>query len=296
MIPVTEARVLLPNASVSEVITYGDPQPIENAPDWVFGVITWRGWRIPLFSFSLMTGVAQKENFSGAKVAIIKALIGEGEMPFMAMLAQGFPRLTAVTTENLLLDGDQDQLPPGVSFTVSVNENQAFVPDLDGIEVRLMEILGLREVEDEPETEPVAIEDYPAEDEDDLDFDGLEPDVPEAEADAAPESDGSEIEYDALAVLDVGDDEALASPVEEKISLSFDDDEEEDPLAALDVNDDGEPLDSLDAELSEMDAALEMLDDSTDDDRDGPDALSDDSSDDDDDFDIDLQLGEDEDL
>ena len=35
MIPVTGASVLLPNATVSEVITYGEPQEIENAPNWV---------------------------------------------------------------------------------------------------------------------------------------------------------------------------------------------------------------------------------------------------------------------
>lgn len=141
MIPVTGARVLLPNATVSEVITYGDPQKIDNAPEWVYGMTQWRGWRIPLFSFSLLSGQAQSESVSGAKVAILKALSGDGRMPFMAMLAQGFPRLTAVTEENLKLDGDQEDMPDGVRHIVLVNDDEALVPDLEGIEARLLEIL-----------------------------------------------------------------------------------------------------------------------------------------------------------
>ncbi|MEM1090624.1 MAG: chemotaxis protein CheW [Pseudomonadota bacterium] len=141
MIPLTDAKILLPNASVSEVITYGDPQPVADAPEWVLGTITWRGWRIPLVSFSLMAGQAVNENTSGAKVAILKALGGSASMPYMALLAQGFPRLTTITEENLLLEGNQEDLPEGVSHVVSVNDEAAFVPDLDGIEERLAGIL-----------------------------------------------------------------------------------------------------------------------------------------------------------
>ena len=141
MIPLTDARILLPNASVSEVITYGEPQPLNDAPDWIYGTITWRGWRIPLFSFARLAGQTNEENTSGAKVAIIKALGGEARMPYMALLAQGFPRLTTVTEENLLLEGDQNDLPDGVSFVVSVNDDPAFVPDLDQIEARLLQVL-----------------------------------------------------------------------------------------------------------------------------------------------------------
>ncbi|MFK7955894.1 MAG: chemotaxis protein CheW [Lysobacterales bacterium] len=141
MIPLTDAKILLPNASVSEVITYGDPQPVNDAPSWVLGTITWRGWRIPLISFSLMAGQAPSENTSGAKVAILKALGGSTTMPYMALLAQGFPRLTTITDENMLMEGDQESLPEGISHVVSVNDEAAFVPDLDGIESLLEGIL-----------------------------------------------------------------------------------------------------------------------------------------------------------
>ena len=61
MIPVTGTRVLLPNATVAEVITYSVPEKIADAPAWLLGRLSWRGWRLPLFSFSMLTGRAAQE-------------------------------------------------------------------------------------------------------------------------------------------------------------------------------------------------------------------------------------------
>lgn len=43
LIQIEGGRLLLPNATVSEVLSYADPEPIENAPDWILGSIRWRG-------------------------------------------------------------------------------------------------------------------------------------------------------------------------------------------------------------------------------------------------------------
>ena len=59
MIPVTGGRVLLPNATVAEVITYSQPESVANAPKWLLGRLSWRGWRLPLFSFPMLTGGAE---------------------------------------------------------------------------------------------------------------------------------------------------------------------------------------------------------------------------------------------
>ena len=43
LIGVTGAKLLLPNASVAEVITYSLPEPVPDAPSWLYGRIRWRG-------------------------------------------------------------------------------------------------------------------------------------------------------------------------------------------------------------------------------------------------------------
>lgn len=134
MIAVTNGRVLLPNANVTEIITYSTPEPIDNAPAWLLGRTRWRGWRVPLISFSMLTGLAAKEVNVNAKVTVLKALGGNPKMPFLAMVAQGFPRLTTISTETLITTGEDDPHAAGIAHTVMIRDDQAIVPDLVGIE------------------------------------------------------------------------------------------------------------------------------------------------------------------
>ena len=135
MITVTNGRVLLPNANVSEIITAATPEPVANAPDWLLGRVRWRGWRVPLFSFSILAGLAQKEVAMNAKVTVLKALGGNPRMPFVAMLCLGFPRLTTVTPDILIptSEGDADKLP-GVLEKVLVRDDVVYIPDMIQIE------------------------------------------------------------------------------------------------------------------------------------------------------------------
>lgn len=134
MIPVTNGRVLLPNASVAEVITLSVPDKIPNAPDWLMGRVNWRGWRLPLFSFSLLAGLALDEGSRGTRVTVLKALGGHPKMPFIAMLAQGFPRLTTISPESLIPSNESIPTRPGVLMNVMVRDDQAVIPDLGQIE------------------------------------------------------------------------------------------------------------------------------------------------------------------
>ena len=141
MIPVTNGRVLLPNATVAEVITYSNPERIPNAPEWLLGRQSWRGWRLPLFSFSILTGLAHEEGYLGARVAVLKALGGHAKMPFIAMLTQGFPRLTTISADLLIPTGDEGHPPTGVRNQVLVRDDHAMIPDLNTIESLMVQAL-----------------------------------------------------------------------------------------------------------------------------------------------------------
>ncbi|MBC7656689.1 MAG: chemotaxis protein CheW [Frankiaceae bacterium] len=140
LISVNQGRLLLPNASVAEVITFSEPEPVENAPDWMLGQIRWRGWRLPLLSFSRFAGWSDEDGQIGAKVVVLKALGGNPKLPYFAVLSQGFPRLVTVP-QSALAESNQRDLPVGIHSMVSLNDDAAAVPDLLGLETLIEQAL-----------------------------------------------------------------------------------------------------------------------------------------------------------
>ena len=141
LIQVADAKLLLPNATIAEVLSYADPDPVTDAPDWLLGRIRWRGWQLPLVAFSRFTGIASDEQGGlGSKVIVLKALGGDAKRPFFAVLTQGFPRLVTVTDTSLESDSSDDTVPEGVLAKVRLNEDDAFVPDLAMLETRIGEV------------------------------------------------------------------------------------------------------------------------------------------------------------
>lgn len=142
LIQVADAKLLLPNATIAEVLSYADPDPVPGAPDWLLGRIRWRGWQLPLVAFSRFTGIASDEHGGlGSKVIVLKALGGDAKRPFFALLTQGFPRLVTVTESALSSDTHDASVPEGVLAMVRLNENDALLPDLATLETRISEAL-----------------------------------------------------------------------------------------------------------------------------------------------------------
>ncbi|HQE08145.1 chemotaxis protein CheW [Thermomonas sp.] len=141
LIQVAQARLLLPNATIAEVLSFAPPEPVADAPDWLLGRIRWRGWQLPLVSFSRFAELADEEGGLGSKVIVLKALGGDEKHPYFAMLTQGFPRLVTVTETSMVTLESGGELPAGVLARVRHNEDDAMVPDLAALEDSLREVM-----------------------------------------------------------------------------------------------------------------------------------------------------------
>jgi chemosensory pili system protein ChpC len=145
LVPAGELRLLLPNATIAEVITQSTPEPVAHAPEWLLGRIAWRGWRVPLVSFTRLTGAGEGDAGLSVRVAVLKALGDNPKLPFIAVVTQGFPRLTSLNAELIIPTHDGSELPTGIRAQVLVRDDVAVIPDLEWIEA---ELLGLLEVPD----------------------------------------------------------------------------------------------------------------------------------------------------
>lgn len=132
LVPVTEADLLLPNASIAEIVGYSSPEPIEQAPEWLLGNILWHGWQVPVASFAMLTEQQHSEPVEGAKICVTKSLIDNERMPYIGLLAQGFPRLVTVT-ETALTEVPDSSTHIATAGKVIIGDREAWLPDLDRV-------------------------------------------------------------------------------------------------------------------------------------------------------------------
>jgi chemosensory pili system protein ChpC len=138
LIPSGGVRLLLPNAAVAEVITLAGVEAVPDAPEWLAGRIQWRGWQIPLVSFDHVATLPEDAPPQASRVAVLKTIGNRADMPYIAVLTHGFPRLTTLNAELLLPTHDGHDLPFGVRARVLVRDDTAVIPDLEGIEATLV--------------------------------------------------------------------------------------------------------------------------------------------------------------
>ena len=136
-----EERVLLPNATVAEVMARMPVEPIADAPAWLSGYILWHGRQVPLASFARLAGLGTENVAANSKIVVLKSLGGSEAMPYFALLTQSFPRLISVPRDGLLADATEEELPPGVQMRVLLGDEAALLPDLETIETMIADAL-----------------------------------------------------------------------------------------------------------------------------------------------------------
>lgn len=132
LVPISDAELLMPNASIAEVVDYADPEPLETGPSWLLGNVLWHGWQVPVVSFAVLTEQQPDEPTGHAKLCITKSLVQNDRLPYIAILAQGFPKLVTVT-QSALNEVENSSQHIAVAGEAILGEHRAWVPDLDRV-------------------------------------------------------------------------------------------------------------------------------------------------------------------
>lgn len=132
LVPIADAELLMPNASIAEVVGYADPEPLETGPSWLLGNVLWHGWQVPVVSFAALTERQTEEPTHQAKLCITKSLVHNDRLPYIALLAQGFPKLVTIT-QSALNEVESSRRHIAIAGEAIVGEHRAWVPDLDRV-------------------------------------------------------------------------------------------------------------------------------------------------------------------
>lgn len=141
VVPLNGFSLVIPNTAVAEVADYKVPQPVLDAPGWLLGMMLWRGRSIPLLSFEQFMGRSSGVGGVHARAVVCNTLNGNRMLPFIAVLAQGIPRLQEVKGEMLELDDSGST--PAAAAQIRLGGQEAVIPDLDVVE-RLLLQLGIK--------------------------------------------------------------------------------------------------------------------------------------------------------
>jgi chemosensory pili system protein ChpC len=138
LIPVQGYQLLLPNVSVAEIVPVAQVTPMSGAPAWHLGTCIWREQEVPLLSFELLNGEAKPGMNSRARFAVLNSTGISEDLPFIALITQGLPRLARVTEEEIATQEHPDTKPFEL-MQVSWAGEEAVIPDIAAIERALLE-------------------------------------------------------------------------------------------------------------------------------------------------------------
>ncbi len=141
MIPTIDSNILLPNTNVAEVVPFSNVELFgekSEKPSWYLGHVLWRGINIPLLSLDIIKGKSDPKANKRSRVAIVHTLNTNRDLPYLAIVVQGIPRLSHVRSDNIKYIQD-DSLSDAEKMRVEIESVEATIPDLDQLESMVTE-------------------------------------------------------------------------------------------------------------------------------------------------------------
>lgn len=129
--------LLVPNTLVAEVIDFRPVDEAAHLPDWVTGMVPWRGRSVPLISFERMIGLSPAGAQQERRYVIFNTLSGNAKIPFIAISTVAIPHLAMVDQKQLDYDSETTQKEPAILAGLRYNSESVIVPNLDAIEKML---------------------------------------------------------------------------------------------------------------------------------------------------------------
>ncbi|MCG8018362.1 MAG: chemotaxis protein CheW [Candidatus Thiodiazotropha sp. 'RUGA'] len=143
LIPLHERQILLPNATVAEVMGYQQPEYAgDELPEWFLGHLAWRGVMIPVVSYEGLLGEPVVEPGYRGRILILNALGEHDRISHIGMAVHAIPSLVRVSADNVVPVNPQlDEPQPLIRQQVELDMSQAVIPDMDEIERQVLSVI-----------------------------------------------------------------------------------------------------------------------------------------------------------
>jgi chemosensory pili system protein ChpC len=135
-IPLQNKVLLLPNICIAEIIGFRKPLPVNRAPHWCLGKMSWRGVSIPVISFELLNDETLTEHKSTARLLVFNSVTGNDKLPFFAMVSQNIPRSLKVKADDMVKQAVK--VGHAEAMQIMLQNEAMIIPNLDYVENTLV--------------------------------------------------------------------------------------------------------------------------------------------------------------
>ena len=132
-VPLDGFTLIVPSATVAEVINPLTLAPVPFSQPWLKGVIGWRTLAVPVISFEALTGAPEPAGRAAGKIVIFYPLNGRRDWEFYGMIAAAEPRPQALShSEPVATDSELPDLPY-IAAGLRVGGKLMLIPDLEAL-------------------------------------------------------------------------------------------------------------------------------------------------------------------
>ncbi len=131
-IPTRTLPLLLPSATIAEVVSTPDLARVPLGEPWLLGVIGWRTLAVPVVSIEALLGDAAAPPAVGSKVVILYPLSGRAEHEFVGILTASEPRPRSIDgAEVVALEPGELPNSPYLASGLKHRGTVLAIPDLE---------------------------------------------------------------------------------------------------------------------------------------------------------------------
>lgn len=141
-LPLHGMRLIIPNTVIAEVLDYRAPEQAANLPEWMLGILSWRGRGVPVIAFEKLLGKEQGMRTEETRLVVCNTINGNTRIPFIALQVEGIPHLIQVDNNMLAHDNDIEHNEPAVLAYLRLQGESVILPNIDVME-KMLEHLGI---------------------------------------------------------------------------------------------------------------------------------------------------------
>lgn len=135
-IPLNRFRLLVPSATIAEVVTMSPLATIPCVPPWVIGVLGWRARAVPVISFEALLMRAAPELAARAKIVVFYPLPGRSDSEFFATVSAREPQPRVIMGAGEIIPSPAGAVEsPYVASTVKLGDSILLIPDFEALKV-----------------------------------------------------------------------------------------------------------------------------------------------------------------